>query len=64
MGTAKYKELGITYRLEGIPAATKDLAAKSDKNRGGRHQGLSTPLVESHQNTTSIIIKFEDNYLP
>ena len=63
MGTAKYKELGITYRLEGIPAATKDIAL-SDKNRGGRNQGLSTPLVESHQNTTSIIIKFEDNYLP
>lgn len=31
MGTAKYKELGITYRLEGIPAATKDIAAKATK---------------------------------
>ena len=31
MGTAKYKELGITYRLEGIPAATKDLAAKATR---------------------------------
>ena len=31
MGTAKYKELGITYRLEGIPAATKDIAAKATR---------------------------------
>ena len=31
MGVAKYKELGITYRLDGIPAATKDLAAKASK---------------------------------
>ena len=31
MGTAKYKELGLTYRLEGIPAATKDLAAKATR---------------------------------
>ena len=31
MGTAKYKELGIAYRLEGIPAATKDLAAKATR---------------------------------
>ena len=31
MGTAKYKELGLTYRLEGIPAASKDIAAKATR---------------------------------
>ena len=31
MGIAKYKELGIPYRLEGIPAATKDIAAKATR---------------------------------
>jgi len=31
MGTAKYKELGITYRLDGIPAATKAVAAQATR---------------------------------
>ena len=31
MGIAKYKELDIPYRLEGIPAATKDIAAKATR---------------------------------
>lgn len=31
MGTAKYKEMGIAYRLEGIPPASKALASKASK---------------------------------
>ena len=29
LGTEKYKELGYSYRLEGIPAATKEEAKKA-----------------------------------
>lgn len=31
MGVSKYKEMGLTYRLEGIPAAPKSLAAEATK---------------------------------
>lgn len=31
MGSSKYKELGLTYRLDGIPPASKELAQKATK---------------------------------
>lgn len=31
MGVSKYKEMGLTYRLEGIPAAPKSLAAEASR---------------------------------
>ena len=63
MGIAKYKELGIPYHLGGASLCNEDIAAKAAQEPWWRHQGPIDAIGGVHQNTTSIIIKFEDNYL-